>query len=147
MKKQIKRIVVILYLVALSIILFCRKPDGLGIGLSQIAMRLQTSVNLRPLKTLDGYFSAIAFGGIGSKLYCLNIYGNVLLFCPLGVIFSRKLKVFPSILSLLAAIISAELLQLVFGVGRADIDDVILNFVGALLGYVIARAVRKIKPS
>lgn len=141
MKKQIRRFVVVLYFIALFAILFCRHSDGLGVGFDRL--RLGTAVNLHPFRTIRAYRRAK--GILDSRLYFANIYGNALLFLPFGIIVSAKMKPPIAAAATLAVIVSAELLQLVFGVGSADIDDLILNFSGALAGYLLARLVMCIK--
>lgn len=67
-----------------------------------------------------------------------DIFGNILLFMPvpfflmyLGNIWSRK-----TILLISAAIsIFVELTQFLLSIGVADIDDLLLNCLGAALGY------------
>ena len=39
-------------------------------------------------------------------------------------------------------IISIEILQFIFSVGTADIDDVILNLLGATISYIIFRNIK-----
>jgi len=81
-----------------------------------------------------------------------NILGNIILFIPLGIIFylflpAHSLKK----IILLAAIcsLSLELMQLIgrqFGNYRTvDVDDIILNTMGALIGSLICRWLIKLK--
>ena len=129
------------YLIILVAVLFLRKPDGLGNSIDAIRYRFQDSVNLVPFHTLDSYKSAYLAGNMSTSTYYLNIYGNAVLFLPMGLIlpcmFKEKLPFFRSLLTIICIIVSFELLQLIFGVGRADIDDVILNFLGALAGRLL----------
>lgn len=74
-----------------------------------------------------------------SRLFIKNVIGNVLLFLPYGYFvgryFSLKSKSLSFFLILLASI-SIECTQL--SIGRVfDVDDIILNVVGGLLGYFI----------
>lgn len=69
----------------------------------------------------------------------INLGGNIIMFIPLGLLLPR---VFPKCTSLLRALLSTaaiitavELLQLFTLVGSCDIDDLILNTLGAGLGY------------
>ena len=74
-----------------------------------------------------------------------NIFGNFFLFTPLGIllplIFSRINSVKQMAVIFLITAVSIELIQLVlrrFGTYRtADIDDVILNTTGGILGWLI----------
>lgn len=78
---------------------------------------------------------------VGTKWATINIVGNIVAFIPFGFfipMISRRLKngfvvvFFGFILSL-----SVELLQLVTRVGRFDVDDLILNTLGTLIGFII----------
>lgn len=68
----------------------------------------------------------------------LNIILNIFLFVPFGFLFSSSFKyrnswlVFP--LGLVFSII-IELTQLYFSVGVMDVDDVINNFLGVIIGH------------
>lgn len=69
----------------------------------------------------------------------LNIYGNILLFVPFGVylqIFFVKQKIWKGILTGAGVSVALEIIQLIFGLGATDIDDVILNTVGAIVGIL-----------
>ncbi len=76
---------------------------------------------------------------IGSRLFIKNVLGNVLLFLPFGFFCSYYLDVkkayIPAILTLVASI-SIECVQM--AIGRVfDIDDIMLNIAGGLLGYLM----------
>ena len=76
---------------------------------------------------------------IESRLFIKNVLGNVLLFLPFGFFCSYYLDVkkayIPAILTLVASI-SIECVQM--AIGRVfDIDDIMLNIAGGLLGYLM----------
>lgn len=78
---------------------------------------------------------------IGLYNVILNLLGNVLCFVPFGLvlpIMSRRHRgaVRITVLSFLASLL-VELIQLVSKVGSCDVDDIILNTLGGLLGYLI----------
>lgn len=61
---------------------------------------------------------------------------NVLLFIPLGILFSLLSISFKrTFLSSLLLIVIAEVTQFVFKLGFFDLSDVILNLLGVILGY------------
>jgi glycopeptide antibiotics resistance protein len=75
-----------------------------------------------------------------------QVVGNLVMLLPLGIYipllfpkFSGYLKVF--IVCLLVSI-SIELMQLITSVRSTDIDDVILNTSGAIIGYVLYKLFR-----
>ena len=73
----------------------------------------------------------------------VNLAGNLLLFTPWGVLLPMLDKRFCSakrfFLLTACVIIAVELLQLVFKVGVCDIEDFILNILGAAAGWMIIR--------
>jgi glycopeptide antibiotics resistance protein len=105
-------------------------------------------VNLVPVKNTWNNLKYIK--EIGRFNYFSNIFGNILLFIPLPVVLKWHLKVFKFSTVLLTSLllsISIESLQYIFNVGVADIDDVILNFVGGCAGYFIVFFWEKLRPN
>lgn len=78
---------------------------------------------------------------IGSRLFVKNILGNILLFLPYGYFttsYVNNKKVMPVIILTVIISITIELVQL--NIGRTfDIDDVILNTCGGVLGFYLYR--------
>ena len=83
---------------------------------------------------------------IGSRLFFRNIIGNILMFIPFGFFTSFYLKLDKKrVIIYLTLVVSIviELIQL--KIGRAfDVDDIILNLVGSILGYFMYRLIDKI---
>lgn len=83
---------------------------------------------------------------IGSRLFIKNVLGNVILFLPYGFFaaYYLKLKKPWSILGLsLLVSLTIETTQLL--IGRVfDIDDIILNTLGGLLGFYVYNILSKI---
>jgi glycopeptide antibiotics resistance protein len=105
-------------------------------------------INLIPIR--DNWNNLKYISEIGRFNYFSNIIGNILLFIPLPVILKMYLRVnkFSTVLlfSLMLSII-IESLQYIFKVGVADIDDVILNCLGACLGYffiIVSKRTRRL---
>lgn len=98
-------------------------------------------VNLIPFKSI---LTGIQRGG---WLLNVNVLGNIVAFMPLGVLvpaLARRLSVPGAVLGASAFVsISIEVLQWLFARRVADIDDVILNVVGALVGYGCALLLAK----
>ena len=99
-----------------------------------------SGVNLYIFREMSRY-------NIGSKSFFYNVIGNIVLFVPFGFILSYFIKakkirhvVIPSFIVSL----SAEIIQ--YQIGRAfDVDDVLLNTLGALIGFMIYISLREIK--
>ena len=83
---------------------------------------------------------------VGSRLFYRNIVGNIIMFIPFGFFTSFYLKLdkkrFNFYLTLIVSVV-IELIQL--KIGRAfDVDDIVLNMVGGMLGYYLYRLADKI---
>ena len=96
-------------------------------------------VNITLFKELTRY-------QIGTKLFYRNIIGNIIMFIPFGFFTAYYLKLNKkSIIFYLTLIVSIviELIQL--KIGRAfDVDDIILNMAGSLIGYFAYRLVDRV---
>jgi len=102
--------------------------------------------NLIPFHTLVIYLD-----NLGSWFWIRNALGNLGLLLPLGLLGPIGLPALDRWwrIALLALLISTviELTQLLVPDRSADIDDVIVNVTGALLGYVILNATRRLLAS
>ena len=96
-------------------------------------------VNLIPFKEMTRY-------EIGSYKFMKNIVGNILLFVPFGYFVSYYCKL-PSVkYNLLITIITSTSIETIqSAIGRSfDIDDIILNVIGGVCGYVIFLITKKL---
>lgn len=86
---------------------------------------------------------------VGMKAFFLNVFGNVLAFVPYGfflpVVSRRSKKWWNTILLSFGFSLCVELIQLAFRVGSFDVDDILLNTIGGVLGYVGYRIVQHIR--
>ena len=83
---------------------------------------------------------------IGSRLFYRNIIGNIALFLPFGFFTSFYLKLERKRFVLLLTVIVSFVIEFIqLNIGRAfDVDDVILNVIGGLFGYILYRIIDKI---
>lgn len=97
-------------------------------------------VNLIPFKEMFRY-------EIGSYKFMKNIVGNILLFVPYGYFSSYYLnnkKLGTTVVVSLVATLCIESIQ--YYIGRVfDIDDILLNVLGAICGYLIYVAISAIR--
>jgi glycopeptide antibiotics resistance protein len=90
--------------------------------------------NLIPFTTISRYL----FGQKILLIAVLNIFGNILLLVPVGFLAPLvypKMRWKHSLALALASGSAIELMQVVLGVGIFDIDDIILNGTGVMVGY------------
>jgi glycopeptide antibiotics resistance protein len=126
---------------------------GFLLALSLIGALVMT---LQPAHPLPGqvvndnlvpfHMIAIYLANLGSWFWIRNLFGNLGLLLPIGLLGPIAL---PALnrwwrIALLALLVSTaiELTQLAVPDRSADIDDVIVNVSGALLGYAVFSVVR-----
>ena len=98
-------------------------------------------VNIIPFKEIFRYEA-------GTYLFYKNILGNVLLFLPFGFFVGYFIKVKKvSVMLLLTFIVSLSIETIQLSIGRVfDVDDVILNVLGGLIGFILYKVLNKVIP-
>ncbi len=78
-----------------------------------------------------------------------NLFGNILIFVPYGMLYPlafpgrrNRFLFFPTVFLFVLGI---ELFQLLSAFGQFDVDDILLNCLGAVIGIIFMIAVSKIK--
>lgn len=90
-----------------------------------------------PFDTIDEYLIVITYSKID---FVTNILGNILLFCPygfLGILYPKLNKFIWLFLTFFIVINVIEFSQYYFKRGFADVDDIILNTTGAIIGFFV----------
>jgi len=138
-KKFFLKIIFIIYLLVLTKIILFKYPSEIiwenfkMTNFSMIRKRFEMA-NFVPFVTISNYLNLFSSFPVAK----INILANVLAFAPLGFFTPLTFKNFSKIrqiliLSLFLSL-SYEFIQLVFGIGTFDVDDLILNLLGTLLG-------------
>ena len=102
---------------------------------------IKSSVNMIPFKTIINYAADVKNSTRLASWAFINLSGNIVLFIPLGIFFptiwrkQRKLSKF--VITVCIVIIAVELIQLFCMLGSCDIDDLIFNVIGAVIGFGI----------
>ncbi|MCR4675453.1 MAG: VanZ family protein [Lachnospiraceae bacterium] len=130
-KTAIKIILFLIYIVVLAYLLFAAESFGRDGGYA--------GVNLVPFAEIHRYLTNIS--KIGVTLVVINLLGNILLFVPFGYFLpslfgAGKSRPVTYVLICMFFSIMIELLQFVTNAGCCDVDDVILNTLGGLCGYL-----------
>lgn len=82
----------------------------------------------------------VPFDMIKAQGYSVNVWGNVVMFIPLGLYaayYSKKMNVLKIMAFVMGASVFIEVVQYVFKRGATDIDDVILNTTGGAIGLIM----------
>ena len=138
--KKIIWCIFILYLIFMVWVLLGRNRFDIG---KPYWEEVQLNINLLPFSTIKGYLH-ILVNNTNSHLVphvLLNLIGNVVSFIPLGFFMSYLFvceKTFRRFLFHNVLLISGiELIQLFALRGSCDIDDLILNVSGSIIGFFI----------
>lgn len=110
--------------------------------------------NFIPFHTIFHYLRIAFLGSLEFIWLCIwNLMGNLVMLFPLGILlpclFRRLDRLWKVVIVVTVTVILIELAQLIFRVGVVDIDDLILNLSGAMIGYAVlkipplARVLRK----
>lgn len=140
------------YSMAMIILLFLHNFSGFSAfmdkGLFNPIERIKSNIgiNLVPFKSISDFINYEA----GTAVMIRNIFGNILLFTPISflivVLWPKWCKIWRILLFSIFVPAGIEFIQLF--IGRAvDVDDVILNFTGFSLGFIIGSIVNKINKS
>lgn len=98
-----------------------------------------SSNNLIPFREMFRY-------DFGSRLFFKNVLGNIIMFLPYGFFtsyFLKEKKIWPILALTVVTSLTIETTQLM--IGRVfDIDDIILNIIGGVLGHYLYILILKI---
>uniref|UniRef100_UPI003FEF2A77 VanZ family protein n=1 Tax=Lachnospira sp. TaxID=2049031 RepID=UPI003FEF2A77 len=97
--------------------------------------------NLTPLKEIKRFMKYIWDNDALGRAARLNIFGNIIAFIPFGIYLpytsESKLGFISTVLYTFSLSLTIELVQLITKVGSCDVDDIILNALGGVIGYIL----------
>ncbi|MGG4185044.1 VanZ family protein [Paenibacillus jamilae] len=157
MNKQERIVTVFLYGVFICYILFLFKLFFLSrvslLDLLNSQRTLDRSINLIPFYSIKEYI--FSNSGTIKNFAFANVVGNIVIFIPLGTylsLFKNDKRAITNLLFIFIVSLFIEIIQGLFGIGASDIDDIILNCVGGLVGILgykfllfILRAEKKVR--
>lgn len=124
----------LIYVLLLIYFLFFAEEYGRGVDAERIY-----HYNLIPFAEISRFWKYRDV--VGDTAFYTNVFGNVLGFLPFGfilpVIQPKMNHFFLIVLSGFLLSLGVEVIQLFTRVGSFDVDDLILNTIGALLGYLL----------
>lgn len=135
-KKSIRKIckwlVFVIYIAALVYFVFFAEMFG------RADFSREYRYNLVPFKEIKRFLRY--YHQLGFTAVMLNLAGNVMAFMPFGfclpMVTDHRTKFVTVFLCTFGLSLSIELIQLVSRVGSCDVDDLILNSLGGILGYI-----------
>jgi glycopeptide antibiotics resistance protein len=98
--------------------------------------------NVRPFQTILGYFSS--FDGLSITD---QFVGNVLAFVPFGFLLPLFIPRLGSFIRMVGSTVAfsflVEIAQAIFRVGAFDVDHLLLNTFGGVIGFLLTKAFHK----
>ena len=132
------RVLFLVYLAGLCYFLFFAENYGRVTGLEKYRY------NLVPFREIERFWKYRRELGIHSFH---NLAGNILGFMPAGffipIMWKDKRGFFFTVCMTFQLSLQAEILQLIFRVGSFDVDDLLLNTFGGMLGYLLLILLKK----
>ncbi|MDD3839476.1 MAG: VanZ family protein [Clostridia bacterium] len=152
MKKKVLKTVVwivfTIYMIILMKLILFKYPVCIASSVNWMDFKRRLMfANYIPFKTI--YFYLVG-EGINEGIAKVNLLGNIIGFMPYGFLaplLETDIKDYKKALKAgLFISLTFEVIQLITGLGSFDVDDLILNTLGTILGYAIFRfAFDKIK--
>lgn len=105
---------------------------------------MQNSFNIIPFTTIIPYIINFIKGDVAPYIFVYNIIGNFIALMPfaffLPLLFEKQKRFKTFLCTMIGIVLGIEILQFITFSGSCDIDDVILNTLGACLMFVILRS-------
>jgi glycopeptide antibiotics resistance protein len=147
-RKTVWRAAAIIYILLMFYLLLGQRVDGASGG-GDYWRRVGDNLNLIPFASIRCFLDWAARSERGVRAMLVNLVGNVAAFIPLGIFlphFRVRLQKFGRFTAAAAGIIvGIETVQLLTLLGSGDIDDLLLNLPGAMLGFGLWKIIQKRK--
>ena len=100
--------------------------------------------NVIPFATIIEYIIGVISNDINAGIVIINFATNLLLFAPMGffipILFQSKIKnIKQFVIMIIILTLIVEILQFITYRGSTDIDDIILNTIGAVIVYLLMK--------
>lgn len=123
------------YILLLIKILFLSRVSLLELFSSQ--RTVIRSINLIPFYSITEFLSGSS--EVVKRFAFGNLVGNIVLFIPFGIylpLLKKDKRAITNLLFIIIVSLFVELIQGLFGIGAADVDDIILNCLGGWIGIM-----------
>ena len=126
------RVLLVLYLACLIYFMFFSESYG------RTEVHVEYRYNLELFREIKRFI--IYREQLGAFAVFANLAGNILIFVPYGFfisVASRERGFFKTLFFSMGLSLCVEIIQLFTRVGSFDVDDILLNTIGGVLGYII----------
>ena len=132
----------VLFLVYTAVMLWLLFDREAGVYGPDYWQQVQQNMNLEPFHTIKLFWNVLDWEEYRS-LAVINLGGNIIMLIPLGfflpVLWKSLQKWWKTWMTTLGIMLAVEVAQLFTLRGSFDVDDLILNLLGAAIGYLIYR--------
>ncbi len=132
-------IYIVYFLFMAKILLFKNVPPSEVFGSDR---EISRTIALVPFDSILKYYNS---GNLWASM--LNVVGNVVIFIPFGVylmLYSKKYTGKSAVFIVFITSLLVEVTQFVLDIGIADVDDIILNVIGGLIGVWVYKFLKLI---
>lgn len=138
MGKRFAWFILFIYMIVLTkVVLFKKQLGSVNYADEQKNLSLRQNLhraNLTPFKTIGSFMHEKM-----DAFVIQNIAGNIVAFVPLGILLPVLITAKPTLTKITAIGLSIslafEVIQLITGLGIFDVDDLILNTFGTIVGF------------
>ena len=131
------------YLILLVNFLFFESSFSRGYGLiflqdsETVSYYLKNFMNIKPFSMIFRYLKGYMIGTVSLNSFLMNIFGNFILFMPfaffLPMFYKKQNNFFVFFVTVASMSAMAEVLQVLFMMGTGDVDDLMMNTLGACI--------------
>ena len=136
----------IIYCLLLITILFLNNEYRMGgfQNINTFSKEHFEASNIIPFATIVEYIRGVISYNINTIIVIINFTTNLLLFAPMGffvpILFQSRIKnTIQFVIMIIILTLIVEILQFITYRGSTDIDDIILNTIGAVIVYVLMK--------
>ena len=138
-KRKVMRIIWWIYIVLLFLVVvikFRGSFSELRERMNYYSMENSINYNLVPFKSIGSQIKHIS-----ESLALINLLGNIVPFVPFGFLLPiayKRINSFVKVFSVgLLSVILIEVFQFITKLGSFDVDDIMLNSIGIIIGYFL----------
>ena len=133
----------VFFVIYAAVMIWLLFGQRLGYPRTEYGEYFAQNIILTPFRTITRFIGVLRDGGsFGGIIHAfVNLLGNIVMFIPLGLLLplvrTKRMGFWRCMTWCALIIIFVEGLQLVTMLGTCDIDDLILNMMGAAEGYLL----------
>jgi glycopeptide antibiotics resistance protein len=143
-KNRIRFVITLLFIVYSLLMIYWM---FIGFGRAQFPST-EWRYNLVPFSTIKMYM--VDYHHYPFRIWAMNLFGNIAVFVPFGIFLPAVFKLGKRWINFLFLfffpLLVLEILQTVLRLGSFDVDDLILNLLGAFIGFILYKVMYKIIP-